>query len=44
MHTQVLDGLGAVGEGAHATHEHILASHLEPRSTLLAALVKEILA
>ena len=44
IHTQVLDGLGAVGEGAHATHEHILASHLEPRSDLLAALVKEILA
>ena len=44
IHTQVLDGLGAVGEGAHATHEHILASHLEPRSKLLAALVKEILA
>ena len=41
---QVLDGLGAVGEGAHATHEHILASHLEPRAKLLAALVKEILA
>jgi hypothetical protein len=33
-----------VGEGAHANHEHILASHLEPRSTVLAALVKEILA
>lgn len=44
IHTQVLDGLGAVGEGAHATHEHILASHLEPRAKLLAALVKEILA
>ena len=44
IHTQVLDGLGAVGEGAHATYEHILASHLEPRSDLLAALVKEILA
>jgi glutamate carboxypeptidase len=44
IHTQVLDGLGAVGEGAHATHEHILASHLEPRSKLLAALVKELLA
>jgi glutamate carboxypeptidase len=43
MHTQVLDGLGAVGNGAHATHEHVLASYLEPRSELLAALVKEIL-
>jgi glutamate carboxypeptidase len=44
IHTQVLDGLGAVGDGAHASHEHILASHLEPRANLLAALVKEILA
>jgi glutamate carboxypeptidase len=43
MHTQVLDGLGAVGNGAHATHEHVLASYLEPRSELLAALVTEIL-
>ena len=43
MHTQVLDGLGAVGNGAHATHEHVLASYLEPRSELLAALVKEII-
>ena len=43
MHTQVLDGLGAVGNGAHATHEHVLASYLEPRSELLAALVTEVL-
>lgn len=43
MHTQVLDGLGAVGNGAHATNEHVLTSYLVPRSELLAALVKEIL-
>ncbi len=43
IHTQVLDGLGAVGDGAHATHEHILASHLIPRTRLLHELVKEIL-
>jgi glutamate carboxypeptidase len=43
IHTKVLDGLGAVGDGAHATHEHILASHLEPRAQLLHELVKEIL-
>ena len=43
IHTKVLDGLGAVGDGAHATHEHILASHLEPRARLLHELVKEIL-
>ena len=41
--TQVLDGLGAVGDGAHANHEHILASTLEPRSKLLTLLVNEIL-
>ena len=44
IHTKVLDGLGAVGNGAHADHEHILASHLVPRSKLLHELVKEILA
>lgn len=43
LHTQVLDGLGAVGDGAHASHEHIRASHLEPRTELLHELVKEIL-
>ena len=43
IHTQVLDGLGAVGDGAHATYEHVLASHLIPRTTLLHELVKEIL-
>lgn len=43
IHTQVLDGLGAVGDGAHALHEHVLASHLVPRSQLLHELVKEIL-
>ena len=44
IHTKVLDGLGAVGGGAHAAHEHILASHLAPRSELLHELIKEILA
>jgi glutamate carboxypeptidase len=34
-----LDGLGAVGEGAHADHEHILLDHLAPRTALLAALL-----
>ena len=34
-----LDGLGAVGEGAHATHESILIDHLIPRTALLAALL-----
>ena len=34
-----LDGMGAVGEGAHASHESILIEHLAPRTALLAALL-----
>jgi glutamate carboxypeptidase len=34
-----LDGLGAVGEGAHAPHEFILIEHLAPRTALLAGLI-----
>jgi glutamate carboxypeptidase len=34
-----LDGLGAVGAGAHAAHEHLLLEHLAPRTALLAALL-----
>ena len=34
-----LDGLGAVGDGAHARHEHILISELPRRAALLAALL-----
>jgi len=34
-----LDGMGAVGEGAHAVHEHIVAEHLVPRTALLAAMI-----
>lgn len=34
-----LDGLGAVGEGAHAPHESIAVEHLAPRTALLAALL-----
>jgi len=34
-----LDGLGAMGDGAHADHEHILISELTPRTTLLAAAI-----
>ena len=37
-----LDGLGAVGDGAHAQHEHVLVSHLVPRATLLAALLSRL--
>jgi glutamate carboxypeptidase len=34
-----LDGMGAVGEGAHANHESILIEHLAPRTALLAAML-----
>jgi glutamate carboxypeptidase len=34
-----LDGLGAVGDGAHAPHEHVEVDALAPRAALLAALV-----
>ena len=34
-----LDGLGAVGGGAHAEGEHVLVSHMEPRAQLLAGLI-----
>jgi len=44
IHTQVLDGLGAVGSGAHALTENVSIKDLEPRTKLLTALVKEILA
>jgi len=37
-----LDGLGAVGDGAHATHEHIVAAELPRRAALLAGLIQEI--
>lgn len=33
-----LDGMGAVGSGAHAPHEHLLRAHLAPRTALLAAM------
>lgn len=37
-----LDGLGAVGDGAHAEGEHVLVSHMEPRARLLAALLTDL--
>ena len=37
-----LDGLGAVGEGAHAAHESVVVEHLIPRTALLAAMLAEI--
>jgi glutamate carboxypeptidase len=34
-----LDGMGAVGEGAHARHESVFLEHLAPRTALLAAML-----
>lgn len=34
-----LDGMGAVGEGAHARNESVLLKHLAPRTALLAAML-----
>lgn len=37
-----LDGLGAVGDGAHAQHEFIFTSQLPKRAALLAALIQSL--
>lgn len=37
-----LDGLGAVGGGAHAEDEHVEVAHLVPRTRLLAALIEDL--
>ena len=34
-----LDGLGAVGGGAHADHEHVLVDTMVDRARLVAAIV-----
>jgi len=36
-----LDGMGVVGEGAHAAHESIVIEHLAPRTALLAGMMME---
>jgi glutamate carboxypeptidase len=38
-HAATLDGLGPVGDGAHARHEHVIISKMIERSALLAALM-----
>ena len=40
---KVLDGLGAIGDGAHAPHEYILASTLPGRTALLTEFIKELM-
>jgi glutamate carboxypeptidase len=42
--TPTLDGLGAVGAGAHADDEHVIISAMPERARLAAALVAELLA
>ena len=37
-----LDGMGGVGEGAHAVHEHIVISELPRRALLLAGMIESI--
>lgn len=37
-----LDGMGAVGEGAHAAHENVVVEHLVPRTALLAAMIASV--
>lgn len=41
--TPTLDGLGAVGGGAHADDEHLLVAELPRRTRLLTALVADLL-
>lgn len=38
-----LDGLGAVGDGAHAESEHLIVAELPRRTALLAALITDLL-
>jgi glutamate carboxypeptidase len=39
--TPTLDGLGAVGDGAHSAHEHVDLAHMPQRTALLATLLLE---
>ncbi len=39
LHTATLDGLGAVGDGAHAITEHVVIDQMPNRAALLACLI-----
>jgi glutamate carboxypeptidase len=39
QYTATLDGLGAVGDGAHAAHEHVVVDATVDRCALLAMLL-----
>lgn len=43
MGIPTLDGLGAVGGGAHAENEHVLIAELQPRTLLLSELIADVL-
>jgi glutamate carboxypeptidase len=40
--TPTLDGMGSIGAGAHAAHEHIVSKHLVERTALLAAMIASV--
>jgi glutamate carboxypeptidase len=40
--TATLDGLGAVGDGAHAAHEHVIIDAMPERAALVAAMLHEL--
>lgn len=40
LYTATIDGLGPVGDGAHARHEHVRVSSLPERAALLALLLR----
>lgn len=42
MGIPTLDGLGAVGDGAHARHEHVVSDAMAPRAELLKELIAEL--
>jgi glutamate carboxypeptidase len=42
--TPTLDGLGAVGGGAHAEDEHVVVDMLRARTALLRRLIEDLLA
>jgi glutamate carboxypeptidase len=41
LYTPTLDGLGAVGDGAHAAHEHVVEELMPQRAALLACMILE---
>jgi glutamate carboxypeptidase len=42
MGIPTLDGMGGVGEGAHAVHEYIVISELPRRALLLAGMIESV--